>query len=258
MNTALAALAGLLLMGGPRHDQPPPSERPAVVAPFEVTVVFDEREGRELVGVRTMIPETTPPAAGWRLSERTAGSETRIAERVGDARYAPDGAILYVQEDALFERKGGETRLLTRPVVPDFALDPAGRRIAVVRRGESGTAIELLERDGTFDRELAPARGWNGLPLFTSDGEALVFLSSRTGVASFFRIDVNGERSTQLTNQTVRQAPEGFGPDFVPPANSRRGMRWVEGPILEFDAGGGELWHLDVSSGAARRIGGAR
>ena len=214
-----------------------------------IVLTFDERDGRSLVGAHAPVPkETTPPLANLVLLEKTAAGFRKLAQGVGAAAFASDGAILYLQGDALVEEKGGATKLVTRPVASEFAIDPSGNWLAVVRPGVAyQSAIELVTRGGSNKRLLAPATGTHGTPIFTPDGKALVFSSGRTGTVSLWRIDLDGSGERQLTNREPAAA-SAMGPTFTPPPISSRGMRFLDARTLEYDGGEAKI-RVDVESG---------
>ena len=236
-------LLSALLGGGPT---PARLDRPAV----ERRLVFDQRPGRSLQGVLLAPGETTPPLSGYDLLEVDAQGSRKLADHVGAALWTGDGAVLLVRKGVLMELRAGHTRTLAQGLEPDLAIDPAGRAVAVVRReGPTRTIIELLDRrDGALLRRLVAGEGVNNAPLFTPDGKALLFVSSRTGLSSLFRVGVDGQGERQLTNggkTAVDQA-------YVPPPERTLERRFDAG-LLHFQSGL-DRWQLDPATGSARRL----
>ena len=250
MHGMALALLGVLLAGGPQPDSRPP---PRVAADAEQRVLFDERDGRVLEGVVRAWTDSSPPRTAFTLFERSPSGSRKLAEGVGAAAFAPDGAVLYVQGESLVELDSEGPRVVAERVAPDFALDRSGEALAIVRLGErgGGTSLDVLPREGGEAKRLVEPEGYNGTPVFSPDGKLVVFSSTRTGVASIFAVRRDGTGLRQVTNRGLEAGRGGLGPDFVPPIESRRGLRFVDGATLEYRGAGG-LWRLDLESGRAR------
>ena len=220
----------------------------------ERRLVFDRLAGKTLEGVLFATPESTPPATGYALNLVEGTASHLLADQVGAAAFAPDGVVLAVRERDLVELKAGHVRVLLRDVLPEIALDRSGRFLAVVRPAQGGSAVDLFDRqEGRVVRRLVAGPGINNAPLFSPDGGALLFVSTRTGLSSLFRVEVDGRGERQLTNLGQRRV----GPLFVPPMD-RAGERRFDAGRLIFVAGT-DRWSVDVQTGAARRVeGGAR
>lgn len=80
------------------------------------------------------------------------------------------------------------------------------------------------------------------------DGSTVVFVSGRSGVASLWRVDVDGGGLRQLTNRGQR--PGHLDAAFVPPP--ARAMREVSGALV-YDDGSGRLWRVDAAAGVVLR-----
>lgn len=107
-----------------------------------------------------------------------------------------------------------------------------------------------LELDG---KPLAPAPGPDDLPLLVevggadgADGLAVVFVSGRSGVASLWRVDVDGGGLRQLTNAGLR--PGHLDERFVP--TPARTMSADDGAVT-YDDGSGRVWRVDLARGTA-------
>lgn len=235
----LALLMATLLAGGPS---------PGSVAQ-ERRLVVDERAGRRLELVRTARAETTPPVEGT-LEVVDRGVHTRVAEGIRAAVFAPDGAILALRRGALVRlSEGREQTLLEGRFAPELAIDPAGSRLALVRRlPRGGSAIDVLELTGDpRPREVVAARGFNNAPAFSPDGRTLLFVSTRTGLSSVFRVGVDGQGERQLTNRGLAAV----GPGFVAPPEERSATRF-EGERFSWTASGAR-WFVDLATGASGR-----
>ena len=206
-----------------------------------------------------LMPDSSPSPGSFTLYERStpSGDLRRVAERVEGARQAPDGTLYFVQDSHLIKLEDGNQRQLLDKSTGDFDFAAATANIALVRLGKDGepNAIALVSREGKVERQLAAeSEGMLWLPLFTPDGKSLVYLSSETGFASFWRVNLDGTGRRQLTNLNIKSDTGGiFSQDFVPPAERRESMRFVTATRLEYEAGEA-VWQLDVETGQAWRI----
>jgi len=248
---AIALLIGAVLAGGPR----PPSDAAdaADAAADERRLVLDQRQGKRLELVRTAPAQTTPPMEGTREVVEAGGARRAILDRVGAAAFTPDGGVLAIRRGRLLrlDAQGRALAELARGLAPEREMDPSGSRVALGRpRPQGGTTIEVLELSGG---------GTNNAPAFTPDGSSLLFVSTRTGVSSVFRVGLDGGSGAggderQLTNRGLAAAA---GPRFVPPPE-RTTARRFEGGRLTWVADGAR-WVLDPATEVSGRLeGGAR
>lgn len=218
-----------------------------------------------------LLPDSSPNGGNQTLFSRdeATGDERKLAEGVDGARLSPDGRLFYVQRGVLFslDEKGASLRLADR-CTGDMSFDRKGASVAIVRpgKGDDPTVLDILDRDGSKAATLADlgdAVVW--LPVFTPDGKAVIFLSGESGIASFWRVDIdglaNGKRDgfkrRQLTNRDVTPQNGGvLSQDFVPPAEARDSMSFASPSELEYAAGDGSVWRLDVVTGKASKISG--
>ncbi len=261
--TSFAGILSLALMtGGLQPQEAPPlpmDKRHGWIEERAVPGDVAQRKSRGSAFVlrAELMPDSSPSRAHDTLYEREAasGDLRRVAERVEGALEAPDGTLFFVQKSALFALKGDYPRKLLDRSTGDLTFDHAGRHLALVRLGEDGdpTAIDLVNREGKVERRLAAREGMLWLPIFTPDGKSVVYLSSETGFASFWRVDLDGTNRRQLTNLNITSDAGGvFSQDFVPPAERREAMRFVSPTHLEY-ASGNEVWQLDIETGKAWR-----
>lgn len=220
------------------------------------TEVFSKFGDTTLLGAHPPpAPDTSPESLPQDLYELSPDGALRLLARgVSFAAYAPDGAVLYVRDDALYELSHGEPRLVAQPVLGDFAVDPLGQRIAIARPdSEPDSWIELIDRSGRHLAVLTEPSGPNAWPLFSPDGDTVYFISGRTDVYAWFSVGVDGEGLRQLTNHGLRPGPDVLSAAFVPPPAFKSSIRFVGPALVEYDAGDG-LWRLDLESGKAERI----
>lgn len=232
-------LLAALLAGGPSR----------AAAPGEHRLVLDERAGRRLELVRTARAETSPPLEGT-LELVEGGARRRLADDIGAAGFTSDGAILVVRRGALLRLDGPRARtLVPSGLAPELRVDPAGARVALVRRRPSGdSALEVLALQGDGPpRQVVSGPGYHNAPAFAPDGRALLFVSTRTGLSSLFRVDLETGEVRQLTNRGLTAV----GPGFVPPPELHGEARF-EGPRYTWAAAGAR-WFADLATGASGR-----
>jgi Tol biopolymer transport system component len=63
----------------------------------------------------------------------------------------------------------------------------------------SGTNLWVMDADGSNKKQLTFAPGGNVCPVVTPDGQAIVFVSRRTGADNLWRMDRDGSNEKQLT-----------------------------------------------------------
>jgi hypothetical protein len=101
-------------------------------------------------------------------------------------------------------------------------------------------------------RALAHATGADDLPTALPDGR-VAFVSTRTTVASIWIVDPRSGAASQLTNRGLRAGKDLSG--FVPTPMKRM---TAHGSELRYESAPGVEWSVDVDTGIARRIEGAR
>lgn len=178
-------------------------------------------------------------------------------------------ALLLTQSTALLTSAGelklraqdGAERRLASHVKGDLVQAPAGGLLFTAENelaGEGETAVVLADATGR-QTTLADGEGVDDRASVSSDGVTVVFVSGRSGIASLWRTTVDGAPAVQLTNAAIAAgverdgAPEGF----VPPPVSADRLEWLSKDVVRYDAGDGELWEVNVRTGAATRAGGA-
>ena len=125
-------------------------------------------------------------------------------------------------------------------LTPPLSL-PDGRALRVIAGGDPGETDLFL--DGVA---LAPHAGPDELPLLLTGGaQQVVFVSGRSGVASLWRVDVDGADLVQLTN--LGQRPGHLDERFVPPP--ARSMT-QDGDDVVYDDGSGRVVRVPVRAAA--------
>lgn len=124
--------------------------------------------------------------------------------------------------------------------------------------GESNSRVVLISEAGV-SKVIADGIGTDDRAVVSPDGKTVLFVSGRTGVASFFVTSLEGGDAVQLTNTELvlsldgESAPEGFVP--VPVNLSR--LTWLSPDSVRFDAGANEMWTLNIRTAVATKVGGA-
>ncbi len=225
------------------------------------------REGASLlVGVahQALVPDgdVVPPVSIAEFNQRTGDMAVLAREPAfREARTVAAGVALVTASGELRLRGGdGAERTLAQRVRGDVVGSADGKLLAMTLEGQfrsgPGTRVALSDGEGNVSMQLEDA----DRPALSPDGQTLVFVSGRTGIASWWRTSVRGGEPVQLTNAGIELGVEREGePEgFVPPPVSSDSLRWVTADVLRYDAGGGELWTLNVRTGVAAREGGAR
>lgn len=191
-----------------------------------------------------------------------SGVLTVIADRAEfkEALLLPDSTALVTTAGELKLRANdGTERTLASAVKGDLVKAPAGGLLFTLEEaGEGETAVVLTDASGQR-KTLADSDGVDDRASISSDGVTVVFVSGRSGISSLWRTTIDGAPAVQLTNTAIvaslerEGAPEGF----VPPPLSVDRVEWVSADVVRYDAGDGELWEVDVRTGAATREGGA-
>jgi len=90
----------------------------------------------------------------------------------------------------------------------DPAFSPDGARIAYVSTSAGNAEIYVMNADGTSPTRLTNDPQADGRPVFTPDGQTILFHSARTaGKQQVWAINVDGSELTQLTRDSVSFAP---------------------------------------------------
>jgi hypothetical protein len=93
---------------------------------------------------------------------------------------------------------------------------------------------------------VAAAPGPDDQPLLLDDERSIVFVSGRTGVASLWRVSVDGSALAQLTNVGLRVGA--LGDTFVPPPARQMTQ---DGDAVVYDDGYGGTWRVPLTTTVA-------
>lgn len=91
-------------------------------------------------------------------------------------------------------------------VLGQAALSPDGKRSVFMTWPTSGgkAALRLLELDGSASRPLTDGTDDASEPVFTPDGDAVLYVSDRTGDGNIWKLDLASQRRTSLTLSPTR------------------------------------------------------
>ncbi len=178
----------------------------------------------------------------YRLDVST-GREERVLQDASiiSARPLPNGELAILRtESGRYALYVGDRRLFQLDRSFQFQFSPDGRRV-VIDPNSDPRAISVVDVSSTRAQEVAPARSWNA---GWGQGERLVYVSDRSGIAAVYIAGPNGEEARAVSpGDKWSQAPA-FSSD---------------GAQIAFIAGDGGAWNVYVVSAAgqnARKVGG--
>jgi hypothetical protein len=208
--------------------------------------------------------DVIPPVALGAFDKHDSSLEVLAREALfREARLLGDGRAALVSDDGQLQlrAKDGALTLLATQVRGDVTPSADGASLALTLVGPEGddgeTAVALTDLSGNL-QVLADSDGVDDRPALSPDGQTVVFVSGRSGVASLWRTTTTAEAAVQLTNVGLEPTGDDVEPrGFVPPPVSGARLTWVSNDVLRYDAGGGEYWQVNVRTGNATREGGA-
>jgi Tol biopolymer transport system component len=116
-------------------------------------------------------------------------------------------------------------------------------RILLNRIGPSGAELFIANADGSAERRLLPAPGFDYNAAFSPDGKWIVFTSERSGSADIYRVRVDGTGLERLTDD---------------PACDDQGALSPDGRQLAFvssrGSGSNDIWILDLETRKSRNL----
>ena len=153
-----------------------------------------------------------------RMMTKPSGAANYAASRPGTIAYVPERAVEPTPITSLVwvDKKGIEEPIKAAPrAYGPPRLSPDGTRVAVGVTDEGNTEVWVLDlRRETPPRRLTFSPGMDGLPLWTPDGQRIVFMSSRTGVLNWYRQAADGTGAVErLTTSDTPQWPVSISPN---------------------------------------------
>jgi serine/threonine-protein kinase len=145
------------------------------------------------------------------------GPAVRVLEGVlGPPAISADGTLAYLSgvppriQLVWVDRQGGETPVDVDPAdFFDVDISPDGRRLAVSRgTAFTTTDIWVYDLERKTSNKLTTDLGLSVFPLWTRDGQALVYSATREGHRNLFRRSADGSGTVQrLTTSAYQQSP---------------------------------------------------
>ena len=155
--------------------------------------------------------------------ERVVGDPTVIASPVDGLSLSQSGALAYeeVKEMPLrlvWLELDGSTHPLPVPGrhYGQISIGPDGRRAAVVIEDPHSAyrqQVWLIDLERGTSTPITTYRGWNNYPLWTPDGDSIVFASDREGPPTLYRVSVEGGEPQRLITDDLAFRPDSFAPD---------------------------------------------
>jgi len=148
----------------------------------------------------------------WRVNADGKDTKQLTGGNIGSPSCSPDGRRIFYSAVTDGKRSvreisidGGEPRLVSEKIVFSPKISPDGARIACFYRAEAKAAwqIAILRTDKdrvlqTFDLLKTVALS---LPfVWTKEGDGLILIETREGVANLWRYPLDGQTPTQITN----------------------------------------------------------
>jgi uncharacterized protein YjdB len=164
--------------------------------------------------VATVGEDGTVTGAGYghaRITATAPGGKTAVADVyvVGEIVIASSRGgkfQLYAAERANLAQLAKISTDTTSATDPAFSAD--GSRIAYVSTSPGNAEIYVMNADGTSPTRLTIEPSADGRPVFTPDGQTILFHSARTaGKQQIWSVNVDGSGLTQITRDSVNLSP---------------------------------------------------
>ncbi len=137
---------------------------------------------------------------------KTAAADAYVVGEIVIASSRGGKFQLYAAERANLAQLAKITTDTANATDPAFSAD--GSRIAYVSTSPGNAEIYVMNADGTGPTRLTTDPQADGRPVFTPDGQTVVFHSARTaGKQQIWAVNVDGTGLTQLTRDSVNFAP---------------------------------------------------
>jgi hypothetical protein len=203
-------------------------------------------KGGRLIGLEKPLPAGVKPHAerpkGFSLWQAEADgsmkplggdievSSVRIAPQSGSIAAVSPDQRLYVAEDPT----SGKLRELAKGVEYFPAWDGEGKRLVWSQSKDLDTqSLESYDAKTRKTQTLLPQGLGIAQPIWSPKGDAIVYISTQTGIASLWKLTLADKTTLQLTNRGI-QLGQGLPPEFVPPPHEGR-ILWG-GAWLVFDS----------------------
>ena len=134
------------------------------------------------------------------------------------------------------DRKGHEERINAplRGYGPP-RVSPDGTRLAVAILDQGNTEIWIWDLALETIRRLTFSPGMDGLPVWTPDGQRIIFMSDRTGMLNLYRQAADGGGTVErLTTSATPQWPTSITPDGTVARGLRASCRETTADVVFF------------------------
>ena len=152
-----------------------------------------------------------------RVMMKPSGAANYATSRTGALAYTPGGESQREPPRSLVwvDRNGHEEALKTpRRTYGPPRISPDGTRLALGILEQGNTEIWIWDLAKETLRRLTVASGMNGMPLWTRDGERVIFMSDRTGVLNLYSQAADGTGiADRLTASAFPQWPTSITAD---------------------------------------------
>jgi len=196
--------------------------------------------GELLMGVHDKHPQGFHHPKGFILMARNQKDHWRNLlpqDSVTTVRLSPNKdwiAIVSPTSKLYLKKVGKPAKLLYQRVGLQPSFSPSGKKLVFVHR-QSIQHHTLLVRNLQNGKERAiVSQGPMSDPVFNEKGDAIVYTSGATGIASLWKVKLSGPK-TQITNAGM--TPGGGRPKgFIPPPTGRYPVLWHSGWLV-YDSG---------------------
>ena len=137
---------------------------------------------------------------------KTAAADVYVVGEIVMASSRGGKFQLYAAERANLAQLAKITTDTSNATDPAFSAD--GSRIAYVSTSPGNAEIYVMNADGTSPTRLTIEPSGDGRPVFTPDGQTVLFHSARTaGKQQIWSVNVDGSGLTQITRDSVNLSP---------------------------------------------------
>lgn len=174
----------------------PRTQPQALEQPSQALIILDKRinaqEEPELIAGR--LQEVKPGTDAPRvivLEQVPKDLGLAPGQRVLDAQFVEDGAVVLGDDQVLMHYSGGHTRQLDVEVLGPLSV--ASNKVAYVRGLPPDLSLATVELDEGEPKLHAPALTTVWSPALSEDGKALIFAATYEGRARLFRLAIGDE-----------------------------------------------------------------
>ena len=166
----------------------------------------------------------------------------------GNPRWSPDGTRLaFDNDDGLYVVNADGSRVIKVATGAFATWSPDGTRIAfVMGSDEGGSQVGVVNADGTGERTLTEAKGWEQLPAWSPDGSRIAYVASAKGEGQQLHVvNPDGTGETRLTDLRS-EGMGGYSPSWSPDGSTIA--------IEVFEDGNWDLYLARADGSGARQL----